>query len=110
MGVCREAGTEEIEIVKEMAESLGSTGLRLDEAIEKIGVLAAELDEMRKGPDPDRRRAESIEGIILEHNRLVDEARHHLHWLLIQREACGFRKHRDVDRFYPIPPKIRSGL
>jgi hypothetical protein len=37
----------------------------------------------------------------------VAEAQEARRKLLIQREACGFRIHKDVDRHYPIPRGLR---
>lgn len=36
MGMFRDSGSQEIDIVKEMAEGLGSQGLRLEDLLEKI--------------------------------------------------------------------------
>jgi hypothetical protein len=31
------------------------------------------------------------------------------HFLIIQREAIGLRRHEDVDRHYPMPPECPLG-
>jgi hypothetical protein len=49
-----------------------------------------------------------VNELISDYNHLVEQAEDALRWLLIQREACGFRTHRNVDRFYPIPPKMKT--
>ncbi len=48
-----------------------------------------------------------INHLIVEYNSLVDKAEDALRWLLIQREACGFRVHKNVNSHYPIPPRMR---
>lgn len=112
MGMFRETDGQEIDIIKEMAEGLGSQGIRLDETLEKIQDARSRIEDAMNGwrhdsdsiTHPDAVR---INRIIREHNALVDKAHDTLHWLLIQREACGFRVHKNVEFFYPIPQKIR---
>jgi hypothetical protein len=112
MGMFRDPGEQEIDLVKEMAESLGSAGLKLDELLERVGqarerVLAA-LAQCRGGVDLSHTfSVEAVNESIREYNSLVDKSEDALQWLLIQREACGFRIHRDVDHYYPIPPKMK---
>lgn len=112
MGMFRDAECQEIDLVKEMAEALGSTGLRLDEALEKIEAVRLELDELvarRHGTGSMTALPGSAEinDRIRLFNSLVDKAEDIRRWLLIQREAIGFRTHREVDRHYPIPSKIK---
>lgn len=112
MGIVREIDTQEIDIVKEMAESLGSQGIRIDEILENLNVVGARLNEMLAMVQeaPDSCQSPSLNEIDLtmrKYNTLVDNAHEALRWLLIQREACGFRKHKDVHLHYPIPPKVR---
>ena len=112
MGVVRDTEFEQVDIVKEMAESLGSQGIRLEEILETIQAVCADSNEMflrlqsaeAPGEPPSR---DEINELIRNYNTLIGRAHDTLRWLLIQREACGFRKHRDVYVFYPIPPKAR---
>lgn len=112
MGMFREAGSQEIDIVKEMAEGLGSSGMKVEELLEQamsarqeaVGLMEryyAEKDGVRK-PD-----AGEVNDAVQKFNALVDKTEDALRWLLIQREACGFRTHRNVNIFYPIPQKIK---
>jgi len=112
MGMFREAGAQEIDIVKEMAEGLGSTGLKVEELLEQamsarqeaVGLIEryyAATAGLRK-PD-----AGEVNDAVQKFNALVDKTEHALRWLLIQREACGFRTHRNVNVFYPVPRKIK---
>ena len=112
MGMFRDAECQEIDLVKEMAEALGSTGLRLDEALEKIEAVRLELEDLftRRqcvGSGPARSDTPEINDRIRLFNSLVDKAEDIRRWLLIQREAIGFRTHREVERHYPIPSKMK---
>lgn len=112
MGMFREPSSQEIDIIKEMAESLGNAGVKLEEildkthaALERVRRLSAAYGARglhEKEPDLD-----SVNTSIREFNSLVDEAENALMRLLIQREACGFRRHKNVNDFYAIPSKIR---
>lgn len=112
MGLFRDSGSQEIDIVKEMAEGLGSQGLRLEDLLEKISVArerAQKLVQCRQRAQAGRETSDisDINDSIREYNSLVDQAEGALRWLLIQREACGFRTHRDVNVHYPIPSKMK---
>ncbi len=108
MGMFRESDDFDAELVKEMAEGLGSQGLKLESILEKIDHMKRTINILFQGrPLPPKHKGPTtIPNAIKEHNFLVDQAQDALRWLLIQREACGFRTHRNVERFYPIPEKI----
>jgi hypothetical protein len=113
MGMFREPGSTEIDVIKEMAESLGSTGIRLEEHLEKAvaakqnieAVLAEFVNE--SSTDNGVESIPKINELIVEYNSFVDKAEDALRWLLIQREACGFRTHKNVNSHYPIPCRMR---
>jgi hypothetical protein len=112
MGMFRDSGSQEIDIVKEMAEGLGSSGARVEEFLEKA--LAAKdriqslLDCLQERQSCNQRPEISmVNDSIREYNGYVDKAEDALRWLLIQREACGFRTHKNVNFHYPIPSKIK---
>ncbi len=112
MGMFRE-GTNEIDIVKEMAEGLGSSGLRLEDYLDKTKEARAEvlalISQLNQSIcDKDEISADYVNEAIAEHNMLVDKCEDALRWLLIQREACGFRTHKNVNIFYPMPERIKS--
>ena len=46
MGMFRDSGSQEIDIVKEMAEGLGSQGLRLEDLLEKTSAARERVQEM----------------------------------------------------------------
>jgi len=112
MGMFRDSTSPEIDIIKEMAEGLGSTGLRLEDLIEKSTAARQEALEAIKQyhehpSDADLSEISLVNDLIRDYNCLVEQAEDALRWLLIQREACGFRTHRNVDRYYPIPAKMK---
>jgi hypothetical protein len=112
MGMFRDSSSPEIDIIKEMAEGLGSTGLRLEDLIEKsMSARQEALEAIRqynkRASDDGRSEISLANDLIRQYNVLVEQAEDALRWLLIQREACGFRTHRNVERFYPIPVKMK---
>jgi hypothetical protein len=113
MGMFREPGAQEIDIVKEMAEGLGSSGLKVEELLEKAVTARKEviglLDRYHAAESGKRKPdVAAVNDAIVRYNALVDKTEDALRWLLIQREACGFRTHRNVNEHYPIPPKIST--
>ncbi|MDA8405386.1 MAG: hypothetical protein M0T73_00790 [Deltaproteobacteria bacterium] len=112
MGVCRDISECEIDFVKEMAEGLGCTGLLLDSLLEKANLTKSKAEKILEEYQAEPSVASSIlidnlNTHITEYNSLVDKAEDTLRWLLIQREACGFRTHKNVNVHYPIPPKLK---
>jgi hypothetical protein len=111
MGVCRDASECGIEFVKEMAEGLGSSGIILDNLLEKARMAKMiALDLIEKYQASSTNASDTLVAItnkrIKEYNSLVVKAEEALRWLLIQREACGFRTHKNVNQHYPIPPRL----
>lgn len=112
MGMFRDSGSEEIDIVKEMAEGLGSQGLKLEDILKKTTEARERVQKMVQCHQGVEAACEAhdlsvINDSIREYNSLVDRAQDALRWLLIQREACGFRTHRNVNVHYPIPSKMK---
>ena len=107
MGMFRESGSTEIDIIKEMAEGLGSTGLRLEDIIEKANATRETVMGLVQRCHEGAQDMGEVNESIVQYNKMVDQAEDVLRWLLIQREACGFRTHRDVRLHYPIPSKIK---
>ncbi len=110
MGICRQPDEAQIDFIKEMAEALGTTGMKLERILEEAENMRMRLDELVLSLDgvstgePVPSRAQ-VNDSIRQYNRLVDKAEDALRWLLIQREACGFRIHKDVEIHYPLPPR-----
>ena len=112
MGMFRDSGDLQADLIKEMAEGLGSQGIRVEEMLIRMeelrGRLGAVMDVDVHGPNGSGNSQPAlVEDTIREYNLLVARAEHALGWLLIQREACGFRTHRDVSSHYPIPDRIK---
>jgi hypothetical protein len=107
MGICRDAGSTEIDIVKEMAEGLGSTGLRLEDILEKATTSRENVMRLMQVCQEGNQDTTEANESIAQYNAMIDKAEDTLRWLLIQREACGFRTHRNVNVHYPIPPRIK---
>ncbi len=113
MGVHRDTECQEIDLVKEMAEALGGTGLRLEEILDQVhaaGEMLKDLLNANPTPGDDAKDIDVslVNEEIRRYNKLIDKAEDARRWLLIQREACGFRIHRDVDLYYPVPAKIKQ--
>ncbi len=107
MGMFRESGSTEIDIIKEMAEGLGSTGLKLEDLLEKANASRETAIRSIGLCEQGAQDMSEVNDSITQYNKLVDQAEDTLRWLLIQREACGFRTHRDVHVHYPIPSKMK---
>ncbi len=112
MGMFRDSDCLEADVIKEMAEGLGSTGIRLEQILEALDAAREEVERLQAHYSSNAYGTEKppisvINESIKEHNLLVDKAEDTLRWLLIQREACGFRTHRNVDTHYPIPGRIK---
>ena len=90
----------ELELMKERAGALGRSGWRVERCLKRMEELEREIEELKgKGEIGEANR------LIEEFNRLREEARTYLHYLVIHREAVGFRRHPDLERLYPIPDK-----
>jgi len=89
-------GVEE-EILQEKARGLGRTGQRLARILEELAGLRQHLAA-----------APTLDPVAVDrHAVLRAEAIRLCQMLIIQREACGFRRHPEVARQYPIPPAWR---
>jgi hypothetical protein len=100
------------EIEKEKAEALGRAGGRLEGAIRALRIIQDEIEALEAGratPADPMGPAEAATRRRAEYAALRRQARLYHHYLIVQREALGFRKHGDVERLYPVPgPLARS--
>lgn len=93
----------EVEMVKEQAEALGRTGRRVDDCVQRLHEVEAELRRLEEtGDDVDR-----INELTEVFNALRTEALVLLKHLVIHREAIGFRRHRILGDLYRIPGRRR---
>lgn len=110
------------EILKESAEVLGRAGERLSaalrelERIEKVIEGKMEILEGVTAETGDEQQAASLRhGITAEinreikrYNRAREYAKLRYYYLIVTREAVGFRRHKTVEEFYRIPPKKKQ--
>jgi len=94
----------ELDIMKEKAEALGRVGERLDESLQRLKILEQRITMFEREGEGTR----EMNSLIREFNQVRQRARQYLHYLIIQREAIGFRRHASVTRMYQIPPQKRS--
>lgn len=94
------------EIAKEKAEALGRAGASIAETLRALHLLREEVAAFEAGwaspvdlPDAAMAAAQRR----AEYAALRQTAQRYYHYLIIQREAMGFRKHGDVERLYPLP-------
>jgi hypothetical protein len=93
----------ELDIMKEKAESLGRIGAKLDEIFGRLKTLQDHIRTMEK----EGKGIAEINDVIADFNEKRKAAFQYLHYLIIQREAMGFRRHAHVQRLYKIPAKKR---
>jgi len=91
----------ELDIMKEKAETLGRTGAKLDESLQRVRGLHEHIRILQK----EGKGASEVNNLITEFNEVRAKAFQYLHYLIIQREAMGFRRHANVQRMYKIPAK-----
>jgi len=93
----------EREIVGEIARSLGKAGDLLAAAIERCRETRAQLESATLSASERR--------VLVE--RYAEQRAHaeqRLRYLLIQREALGWRRHTDVHQQYVIPPRLPADV
>jgi hypothetical protein len=102
----------ESEIRKERAEALGRAGERLALALRSLCLMRDEVYALESGRARPADGADPAEAAVrrrIEYSALRQAAQRYRYYLVVQREAVGFRKHGDVDRLYPIPDPLRAG-
>jgi hypothetical protein len=91
----------ELAIMQEQAEALGRTGGKLDESLQRLKIL----EERMRILEREGEGAREVNALIREFNQVRERACQYLHYLIIQREAIGFRRHANVKMMYQIPFK-----
>lgn len=98
------------EIQREKAEALGRAGERLEDLLRKLVELRSTIESLGgkvKEVSPERGSLlEDIRLLAQEHNAFRKKAITYHRYLVIQREAVGFRDHRDMERLYRVPDPI----
>ena len=113
----------EKEIEKEKAAALGRTGHKLRGYLLRLkeikGMWAEEEEALRRlearpgGSHPAPRWAllqregslGRLRSLSEAYQSALQKAATYQYYLIVQREAIGFRSHRDVHRLYPLPSK-----
>ena len=91
------ASAWEAELNKERAGALALTARKLEDQLERCAKLREELTHA-EGP---------LRELLLRDYREAREESERQRWnLCVQREAIGIRRHEDVDRFYPVAPRL----
>lgn len=89
----------EREIASEIAYSLGKAAKKVEASIARARATRSALDA---GP-LDAPQKEALSRRFEEERALAER---HLRDLMIQREALGFRRHAELHRMYPLPPRL----
>jgi hypothetical protein len=87
------------EVIEEKAASLARAARRLEMALEILRGFDAGIPPPRKRGEPAPLRP-----------ALLAEAREALWFLIVQREACGFRNSEEVLIAYSIPNEVSFGM
>ena len=101
----------EAEIIQERAEVLGRAGEKLALALNQLKAIESIINikmESILDPGSKSRRAEligDINGEIRHYNEAREYAKLRYYYLIVTREAMGFRRHKSVEEVYSIPPK-----
>ncbi len=95
------------EILKERAEVLGRAGEALAAALSEAERIDRQIaDSIRTaGANPGLDALAEINGAIRLYNHAREYAQLRYYYLIVTREAMGFRRHKAVEEAYRIPPK-----
>lgn len=107
------------EIIKESAEVLGRAGERLTVALRELERIERVIEGKMETLKGLTRSAEDLQQIarqqhaitveinreIKRYNRAREYAKLRYYYLIVTREAVGFRRHKTVEELYRIPPK-----
>lgn len=91
----------EREIASEIAYSLGKAAKKLEASIARALAAQSALD----AADLD---AAARQRLVARFNEERALAERHLRDLMIQREALGIRRHAELLKLYPLPPRLPS--
>jgi hypothetical protein len=89
----------EVDFQREKATGLRRSGDKLEQLLAELAEVERGL-RARAGPD----RAP----YAARYRALWKEAEQQKWFLMVQREACGLRNHRDLDLVYPLPPPLKE--
>ncbi len=95
----------ELEIIQERAEVLGRTGEALHRAIQEMKAIEERIDLALASACPDEASWRAINREIKKFNKAREHAKLRYYYLIVTREAMGFRRHKSVEETYRIPPR-----
>lgn len=103
----------DLEILQERAEVLGRAGEKLSAALKNLNrigeiiesLLRSHLESVEQGNPPPKGALREINLEIRRYNEAREYAKLRLYYLIVTREAMGFRRNKTVEEQYPIPPK-----
>lgn len=99
------------EIFKERAEALGRAGERLFAVLKELKEIEenihSKLESVQSNNDGVEAAVREINGEIDRYNGTREYAKLRYYYLIVIREAVGFRRHKHVEEIYRIPPQKR---
>jgi hypothetical protein len=100
------------EILRERAEILFRTGEKLSEALRELAIIDSNIERIVMGGAAESEHGPArpvmyndINIEIERYNNAREYAKLRYFYLIVTREAIGFRRHTWVDEIYCIPPK-----
>ncbi len=102
----------DLEILQERAEVLGRAGEKLALALNKLkaieSIINIKMESLTAPGNQEHSSADligDINGEIRHYNEAREYAKLRYYYLIVTREAMGFRRHKSVEEVYSIPPK-----
>ena len=99
------------EIFKERAEALGRAGERLFAVLKELKEIEKNIDSksesVQSNNDEVKAAIREINREIDKYNRIREYAKLRYYYLIVIREAVGFRRHKHVEEIYRVPPQKR---
>ena len=97
----------ELEILQERAEVLGRAGEALSQALENLKIIEMRIRAAMTSEVVSAASDHVLNLEIQQFNKVREHAKLRYYYLIVIREAMGFRKHAVVEEAYPIPPQIK---
>jgi len=103
----------DLEILQERAEVLGRAGEKLSAALKNLSQIEETIEALlgssregseKRNPFP-KGAMRDINREIRRYNEAREYAKLRLYYLIVTREAMGFRRNKTVEEQYPIPPR-----
>lgn len=98
----------ETEILQERAEVLGRAGEALSSALSVLNAIEERITVLTRTLTAGESAEETYRAInreIKQFNRAREHAKVRYYYLIVTREAMGFRRHSTVEEAYRIPPR-----